>query len=126
MLALSEAGLAAAEESRRLAMLGANTTHLAALLSESLIFVHSSGVRDSRDSYLEKLSSGALEYETLDFINPHHRLLGPLGLVHAGMRAMVLRGGGRYEVSSSTLAVWQYAEAGWKLLARQASPIPFN
>ncbi len=116
--------MAAAEEFRRLAMLVADTSRLASMLSESLVYVHSSGVRDSRDSYLDKLTSGALRYETLEFTEPHYRLLGSVGMVHAGMRATVLRNGGRHAVTSSTLAVWQYADRGWQLLALQASPPP--
>lgn len=122
MHACSEAGLAAAEESRRLAMLAADAPRLAAMLSESLVYVHSTGVRDGRDQYLERLVSGALRYETLEFTAPHYRLLGSVGLVHAGMRATVLRNDGRHAVASSTLAVWQHADAGWQLQALHASP----
>lgn len=103
-------------------MLAADAPRLAAMLSESLVYVHSTGVRDGRDQYLERLVSGALRYETLEFTAPHYRLLGSVGLVHAGMRATVLRNDGRHAVASSTLAVWQHADAGWQLQALHASP----
>ena len=116
-------GLAAAEEARRLAMLAADTRALAAMCAETLVYVHSSGVSDNRESYLQKLDSGALRYETLEFVAPRVRVIGTTGLVHAGMRATVLRGGGRHVVASSTLAVWTFGEHGWLLQAVQGSPV---
>ena len=116
-------GLAAAEEARRLAMLAADTSTLAAMCDAALVYVHSSGVTDSRESYLKKLDTGALRYEALEFVAPRVRVIGTTGLVHAGMRATVLRGGGRHVVASSTLAVWTFSENGWLLQAVQASPV---
>lgn len=116
-------GLAAAEEARRLAMLTADTGALTAMCDEALVYVHSSGVTDSRESYLQKLDSGALRYETLEFVAPRVRVIGTTGLVHAGMRATVLRGGGRHAVASSTLAVWTFGEGRWTLQAVQGSPL---
>ncbi|MDB5848700.1 MAG: hypothetical protein JWP29_2452 [Rhodoferax sp.] len=121
--ARNEAGLAAAEEARRLAMLAANTRALKALCAETLVYVHSSGATDSRESYLHKLNSGALRYEALAFVAPRYTLIGTTGLVHAGMRATVLRGGGRHAVASNTLAVWTFEEGRWTLQAVQASPL---
>jgi hypothetical protein len=119
-----EAGLAAADEARRLAMLAADTRALKEMCAETLVYVHSSGATDSRESYLHKLDSGALRYEALEFVAPRYRLIGTTGLVHAGMRAAVLRGGGRYAVAGNTLAVWTFGERGWLLQALQASPLP--
>jgi hypothetical protein len=73
IFACDETGLAAAEEARRQAMLGADTRALAAMCAETLVYVHSSGVIDSRESYLQKLDGGALRYETLEFVAPRLR-----------------------------------------------------
>lgn len=126
MAECNEAGLAAADGSRRLAMLAGDTRNLAVLLSESLVYVHSNGACDSRGSYLEKLESGVLRYEALEFTDPFYRLLGSIGLVHAGMRATVLRGGARHAVASSTLAVWEHLGGAWKLQALHACPAPLD
>lgn len=104
-------------------MLAADTPALAAMCEEALVNVHSSGVSDSRESYLQKLDSGALRCETLEFVAPRVRVIGTTGLVHAGMRATVLRGGGRHVVASSTLSVWTFSGKGWLLQAVQASPV---
>jgi hypothetical protein len=123
IFACDETGLAAAEEARRQAMLGADTRALATMCAETLVYVHSSGVIDSRESYLQKLDGGALRYETLEFVAPRFRVIGTTGLVHASMRATVLRGGGRHVVASSTLAVWTFGDGRWTLQAVQASPL---
>lgn len=122
--ALDQAALLAAEESRRLAMLAGDTLALAELLSDALLYGHSTGRRDSKQGYLEKLAGGSLRYEALAFVSPVATLMGRAGTVSALMKATVLRGGKRHEMASSYLAVWQYTPAGWKLEAVQATSLP--
>jgi hypothetical protein len=117
------AGARAAEEARRQAMLDGRLSMLADLLSDTLAYTHSTGVQDSKQSYLEQLSSGALRYEALEFVAPVIRVLGPVALVSAVMKATVQRGGSRRDVASSYLAVWENTPAGWKLQALQATPL---
>jgi hypothetical protein len=119
-----ELSLLAAEEARRVAMLAADTTALGALLSEALAYTHSTSVTDSKQSYLQLLASGALRYETLEFVAPQARLLGTAGLVSAVMRATILKGDLRREIASSYLAVWEHTGSGWVLQAVQATALP--
>ncbi len=119
-----QAGLLAAEESRRKAMLAGDTQALGDLLSDALLYVHSTGLKDSKQSYLEKLESGALRYESLAFAGPVATVLDGTGLVRAVMRATVLRSTVPCEVASSYLAVWRHTPAGWRLEAVQATPLP--
>lgn len=118
------AGIRAAEEARRQAMLNDKLATLADLLSDTLAYTHSTGLQDSKQSYLHKLSSGALRYESLEFVAPVIRVLGPVALVSAVMKATVQRGSSRRDVASSYLAVWENTPAGWKLQALQATPLP--
>ena len=117
-------GLLAAEEDRRLAMLDSNVAVLGTLLSATLAYTHSTGVTDSKLSYLEQLAGGALRYETLEFAAPQARLLGTAGLVSAVMRATILKGDVRREIASSYLAVWEHSATGWVLQAVQATALP--
>ena len=117
------AGARAAEEARRQAMLDGRLAVLADLLADALAYTHSTGVQDSKQSYLQQLSSGALRYEALEFVAPVIRVLGPVALVSAVMKATVQRGGSRRDVASSYLAVWENTPAGWKLQALQATPL---
>ena len=117
-------GLLAAEEDRRLAMLAADTATLDTLLSDALAYTHSTGVTDSKASYLALLAGGALRYETLEFAAPQARLLGTAGLVSAVMRATILKGDVRREIASSYLVVWEHSATGWVLQAVQATALP--
>lgn len=105
-------------------MLAADVGALGALLSDTLAYTHSTGVTDSKQSYLELLAGGALRYEALAFAEPQTRLLGAAGLVSAVMRATVLKGGVRRDIASSYLAVWEHSAAGWVLQAVQATALP--
>ncbi len=118
----TEAGLRTAEEERRLTMLAADSLRLGNMLDESLLYVHSSGMTDSRTSYLQKLSSGALRYLSLIFACPRFTVLGNIGLVQAEMRATVLRNDSEHVLVSSYLAVWYHSASGWTLHAVQATP----
>lgn len=122
MHACDAQGLADADDQRRVAMLAADTPRLARLMSEAMVYVHSSGASDDRASYLDKLACGLLRYEAVAFTEKRIQLLGDVGLVHARMDAMVLRNGKRQAVASRTLAVWLHADGEWRLQALQASP----
>ena len=124
MTAALERSLLAAEEARRQAMLAADVAALGALLSETLAYTHSTGVTDSRQSYLQLLASGALRYETLEFAAPQARLVGTVGWVSAVMYATVRKGEQRRDIASSYLAVWDHTPAGWMLQAVQATALP--
>jgi Domain of unknown function (DUF4440) len=124
---MNEDGLRAAEDARLHAMQTNDGGALGALLSDALIYQHSSGARDTRQSYLGRMASGVLHYEKVEFLTPEFRLIGRVGLVHARMLATVVGGGNRREVSNSYLAVWHYEEQGapgWKLVALQGTAVP--
>ncbi|MDB5967198.1 MAG: nuclear transport factor 2 family protein [Polaromonas sp.] len=119
-----EAGLRAAEEARRQAMLANDGAALGALLADALVYTHSNGGKDSKPSYLQRLASGALHYERVEFESPHFQVIGTVGCVTASMQATVTGGPGRREVSNSYLAVWEHTASGWKLLFLQGTPAP--
>lgn len=110
-------------------MLDGNTFTLGELPSDTLVYTHSTGVKDSKQSYLQKLSNGSLRYEALEFLTPEITVrgsaaLGNVGLVRAVMKATVARGETRRNIASSYLAVWLNTPSGWKLEAVQATPLP--
>ncbi|MES2910672.1 MAG: nuclear transport factor 2 family protein [Pseudomonadota bacterium] len=120
----NEQGLLAAEEARRQAMLGNDIGKLEGLLADSLAYVHSTGGTDSKESYLKKLSSGDLLYETVEFVEPSARVIGTVGLVSAAMRATVTGrdGSNRRNVFNTYLAVWAHGPSGWVLQMLQGTP----
>jgi hypothetical protein len=129
----NEDGLRAAEAARLQAMQNNDCAALGALLSDALIYQHSSGARDTRKSYLARMASGSLRYDKVEFLAPEFRLIGGVGgvgLVHACMLATVVRDGTPREIVSSYLAVWEHSDKhdehnafGWKLVALQGTAV---
>jgi hypothetical protein len=124
MTTLNDKGLREAEESRRLAMLANDGAQLGALLADELLYVHSTGGKDSKQSYVHRLASGALRYERVEFIEPAFRVIGTTGFVTAAMQAVVVSGGNHREVANNYLAVWEHGANGWKMLYLQGTPMP--
>jgi hypothetical protein len=118
-----------AEEQRRQAMLGGDIAALDALLSEGLVYVHSTGGRDSKTTYLDKLASGSLKYLTLSFEDLQVHAAGPGEMVTGRMSAEVVIGGQSKAIRSLFLTVWMPepgadGRQGLRMLAYQGAPCP--
>lgn len=118
-----------AEELRRQAMLGGNTASLQALLSDGLIYVHSTGGRDTKASYLEKLASGSLKYLALSFDDLQVHPAGQGHVVTGRMSAQVLKDGEPKAVRSLFMTVWMpetdaQGQPRMRMLAHQGTSIP--
>lgn len=103
-------------------MLANDVSGLKSLLADALVYTHSTGGKGTKETYLQKLASGALRYEQIEFADLTCHLIGNAGFVSAAMTATVIGGGSRREISNSYLAVWEYAGAGWQLLFLQGTP----
>ena len=119
-----EASLRAAEEARRQAMLANDSVALGSMLADALCYVHSSGGKDTRESYVQKISNGTLQYKSCEFLTPEFRLIGNVGFVTARMLAKVVSSGNHREVANNYLAVWEHDDTAWKLLYLQGTPLP--
>jgi ketosteroid isomerase-like protein len=113
----------ALEERRRQALLAGDLAALQELLAASLVYVHSTGVRDGRDSYLAKLASGSLRYLALAFEDLQVQQAGQAWVVHGAMRATVRKDGADKAVASLFMTVWAADRDGtWRLQAHQGTP----
>jgi len=116
------------EQCRREALLAGDSAALEGLLSDALVYVHSTGARDTRDSYLRKISDGALRYLHLEFSHLQAQVTAGAALVTGRMSATVLKEGQEKQVSSVFLTVWlpEPSDAGsaWRLRAHQGTSLP--
>ncbi len=118
-----------AEEQRRQAMLGGDIATLEALLSDGLVYVHSTGGRDTKTTYLNKLASGSLKYLTLSFEDLQVHGAGPVQVVTGRMSAEVSIQGQSKAIRSLFLTVWMPepgvdGQQGLRMLAYQGAPCP--
>ncbi len=119
-----KASLLEAEEARRQAMVDSNTQKLDALMADSMVYVHSSGITDNKQAYLQLLSSGTVKYETVDFDKLNVQLLGQVALITGTMKASLMRAGARKQIATAYLAVWEHTGGDWLLHAVQATTLP--
>jgi hypothetical protein len=96
---------------------------VASYLDNDLIYIHSTGVVDTRTSYLDSLREGRFVYEAIDVIDEHHAY-GTDFVVLVQVLSVKIRVGStpaqRREVAASSL--WRRSGVEWKLVAMQATP----
>ena len=115
----------ALEERRRQALLAGDLPALHGLLADGLVYVHSTGVCDRKDSYLAKLSGGSLKYLELNFADLQVQRLQQAAVVSGRMAAVVSKDGQRKNVASLFMTVWGLGADGvWRLHAHQGTPLP--
>ena len=115
----------ALEERRRQALLAGDLDALQGLLADELVYVHSTGACDRKDSYLAKLSGGSLKYLALSFSELQVQLLPQAAVVSGRMAAVVSKDGQPKNVASLFMTVWACGSDGvWRLHAHQGTPQP--
>lgn len=115
----------ALEERRRQALLSSDLNTLQSLLSDNLIYMHSTGVCDHKDNYLAKLANGSLKYLKLNFGEMHVQELMNAAVVTGRMSATISKDGQQKEVASLFMTVWACGTDGaWRLQAHQGTPVP--
>jgi hypothetical protein len=113
----------ALEERRRQVLLAGDMSALQGLLADGLVYVHSTGVSDRKDSYLHKLSGASLKYLELNFSDLQVQSLSQTAVVTGRMAAVISKDGQRKDVASLFMTVWACgADGAWRLHAHQGTP----
>ena len=113
-------GILALETRRYAAMTANDLEALAALLHDGLIYTHSSGVVDSKASYLESLRSGRTRYLAVEQREQAVKLLGDVALVIGSSHIEVDVLGGHKSLDLRSLAAWTKTPQGWQFIAWQS------
>lgn len=112
------------EDERYDALQRSDYTTFESMCHPELTYVHSSGVVDTRDSYLGKLREGYYDYHWID--HPLTRLVinGDIALVWGDFNADITASGVQKQLRNRCLSVWVRDGATWLLLAYQPTPVP--
>jgi hypothetical protein len=122
---VSASEILALEERRRHTLLAGDLPVLRQLLADDLVYVHSTGACDRKDSYLNKLSGGSLKYLELNFSDLQVQSLQQVAVVSGRMAAIVSKDGQSKNVASLFMTVWGCgADGAWRLHAHQGTPLP--
>lgn len=118
------AQLKSLEDRRYAAMLAGDADGIADLLHDELIYMHSIGGADSKDSYLRTLRDGSMVYRTIERADVMAHAHGDIGLVFCHLRADVEVRGVARRLDNRLLAVWSRDDGTWRLLGLQSGAIP--
>jgi ketosteroid isomerase-like protein len=112
------------EDARYAAMLGKDIPVLERLLDDKLVYMHSTGVADTKSSYIEGLRTGVWDYRGIDRTELRYQTDGDIVLVFGKLAIRMITRGVHKAFESRALAVWVRKPDGWHLLAVQSGAIP--
>ena len=113
-----------AEDRRYRAMIDADLATMDRLFADEVSYAHSSGVRDTKDEYFEKVRSGYYVYHSIDHPVERVEVVGDTAIVVGRMTADLSVQGTRKTIDNLALAVWTKAGGEWRLLAYAPTPLP--
>jgi len=107
-------------ERRRLnAAVDVDMDTLRSLLHPHLLYAHSNGARDSRETLLARIVSGYYSYKWITATDDEILIEGDLALITAVQDAEVLVGQNQLRLHNGTLSVWVNGGEEWQLIAFQ-------
>jgi hypothetical protein len=110
------------EDRRYQAMLEGDAEALDVLLSDRLLYTHSSGSTDSKASYMRSIREGTLRYRKIELQDPRIEIYAGAALVAGRAELDASINGVRRMVTICYLSVWMDGGSGWQLAAFQSTP----
>lgn len=119
-----EADIRAAEQTWSKAILAKDTSTLQNLLADGLIYAHSTGIVDTKSSYLAKIAGGGLKYEKVEFESMTVKPYGTTAVMFAHMHIRGINQNGPFDDRMLMTHVWRKNGKNWQLVAHQTTKIP--
>ncbi|GIU75291.1 MAG: hypothetical protein KatS3mg004_2378 [Bryobacteraceae bacterium] len=118
----------AVEDAERGWARGVTTNDFALLervLAPDLVYTHSNGVVDSRDSYIGKLRDGAIRYLKVDYSELKVREITPdVALTHCRVQVTTNQQGREVTDRLALLHVFRKSRGQWQMVAHQSAKLP--
>ena len=119
----TNARLVQAAETLRALMVDPVKQQLENLLEDSLRYGHSSGHIDTKQQFIEKLTSGKSDFVSIYITNQTVQVYKNTGIVRHDLTGVTNDGGKASNVKLHVLTVWIKRGNWWLLVARQAIKI---
>ena len=115
----------AADKTRVTAMQTADRDQLTAIFSDELRYAHSTGVVDTKTSFIDVLTSGKTKYVGYDYEGQSFTFPAPgIALMSGRAHVKAETANGTMDSVLSFLAVWREENGQWKFLAWQSCKLP--
>jgi ketosteroid isomerase-like protein len=119
------APIVAADERRRAALNANDADALGALLSEDLVYIHSNGLVDRRQAYIDRVRAGPGRYRNLTVKDFRVRRDGGAAICDGEVRFdHGVEGGPTIKVHAHFLAIWKLEGGAWRLAGYASPAIP--
>lgn len=120
----SDKEIFALEDKRYAAMTGRDFGALEALVHDQLLYTHSSGITDTKASWLDSMKSGRTRYKSANVTERKVRFFGDTALVTGKAQFEAEVNGAPRTLRLCFLNVWAKTPQGWKFVAWQSTPQP--
>ena len=112
------------EDERYAATLAKDVDALERLLHSDLVYMHSSGVADSKASYVDGIRDGVWNYKNAERSDQTVKAHGGFALVFNRLVIDIAVEGVEKHLNNRALAIWAPERSSWRLIAMQSGPIP--
>lgn len=120
----SEAALRAAELKRFEANVNADARVLGELLDEGLEYVHSNGALDSKQSFIESLTTGRRDYTSTEASIETIRILGDVAIIRGTAKVTVIDADASRDLHIGYTDVWVWKDNRWQMTAWRSARLP--
>ena len=121
---MTEKELLALEERRFAAMIARDFAKLDTLVHEQLLYTHSSGVTDTKASWLQSMQSGRVKYQSAKCSEQKVRMFGDMALITGRAHIEAEIAGEPKTLKLLFLNAWTHTPQGWQFVAWQSTPLP--
>lgn len=122
-LAQTAADITAAEKNWASKVLARDVKALERIVADDLIYAHSTGIIDTKHSYLAKIGEGRQVYTKVEHQKMETRLYGTTAITHCIMRMVGTNQAGPFDDKVMMMHVWVKKSGAWVLAAHQTTRI---
>jgi hypothetical protein len=112
------------EDKRFAAMIARDFAALDQMVHSDLLYTHSSGVTDTKASWIESMKSGKVKYKSVSCGGRQVKFFGDVALTRGSAAIEVDIGGQAKSLRLLFLNAWTRTPQGWKFAAWQSCPKP--
>lgn len=106
------------------ALLQGDADTLEKMYADGIVYTHTNADMDTKASYLAKIRSGDLTYQSLDRTDITVQIFGTTAIAACRWMAKSVAGGIHYQIDARYTHVYARINDEWKMVAHQSTRIP--